>query len=124
MFILDLKLPNNLHSEMMLECENIPCLVRKNSIFNIDFFETVPHISGQVLEWSWSELNKRVPAGSGGEYMYYKRSLITLERIDKDHFKILDLSMFLNGIGWCKVIENSIYAEPNPNLWDTDPDEY
>lgn len=73
MFILDLKLPNNLHSEMMLECENIPCLVRINSIFNIDFFETVPHISGQVLEWSWSELNKRVPAGSGGEYMYYKR---------------------------------------------------
>lgn len=49
MFILDLKLPNNLHSEMMLECENIPCLVRINSIFNIDFFETVPHISGQVL---------------------------------------------------------------------------
>ncbi|MDO7211686.1 hypothetical protein [Acinetobacter nosocomialis] len=56
--------------------------------------------------------------------MYFKRSLITLERIDKVHFKIVDLSMFLNGTGWCKVIEKSIYAEPNPNLWDTDPDEY
>ncbi len=40
-----------------------------------------------------------MPAGSGGEYMYYKRSLITLEKIHKDHFKILDLSMFLNGTG-------------------------
>lgn len=56
--------------------------------------------------------------------MYYKRSLITSERVDKDHFKILDLSKFVNGISWCKVIENSIYAELNPNFWDTDPDEY
>ncbi|MFW6498952.1 hypothetical protein ACOCIL_14425 [Acinetobacter baumannii] len=56
--------------------------------------------------------------------MYYKHSLITLEKINKDHFKIVDLSMFLNGTGRCKVIENSIYAEPNPNLWDTDLDEY
>ncbi|MFL1540620.1 hypothetical protein ACJOYG_13010 [Acinetobacter baumannii] len=56
--------------------------------------------------------------------MYFKRSLITLERIDEDHFKIVDLSMFINGTGSCKVIENSVYAESNPNLWGADPDEY
>ena len=39
MLTLNLNLPDNIYSEMMLECRNIPCLVRINNIFNIDFFD-------------------------------------------------------------------------------------
>lgn len=123
MLTLNLNLPDNIYSEMMLECRNIPCLVRINNIFNIDFFETEPNVTGQVLEWSWYDLNQRVPAGTGEEYLYYKRSLITLDRIDEKNFNIVELSMFVNGVGWCSVIENGEYANPNPYLWDVDPDE-
>ncbi len=52
MLILKLELPSNLYSEMMLECENILCLVKIDNCFNIEFFETVPNVSGEVLEWS------------------------------------------------------------------------
>ncbi|EOR07413.1 hypothetical protein MMP65_08595 [Acinetobacter sp. ANC 3926] len=123
MLNLNLDLPNNIYSEMILDCENIPCLVRISDTFMIDFFETVPNVSGQVLEWSWHDLNHRVPAGTGGEYLYYKRSLITLNQIAEKKFAIVALSMFVNGVGWCSVIENGEYANPNSSLWDVDPDE-
>ncbi|ATZ64497.1 hypothetical protein KTJ16_20875 [Acinetobacter bereziniae] len=123
MLILNLELPDNIYSEMMLECSDIPCLVKIDSNFIIDFFETVPLVSGYVLEWSWYDLNERIPAGAGGDYLYYKRSLITLDQIDNKRFNIIGLSMFVNGVGWCKVIENGQYANPNPELWDIDPDE-
>jgi hypothetical protein len=123
MLTLKLELPDNIYSTMMLECEDIPCLVKINNDFKIDFFETQPCVTGDVLDWSWYKLNQRIPAGAGGEYLYYKRSLITLKQITKHEFRIVRLSMFVNGIGWCLVIENSEYANPNPNLWDIDPDE-
>ncbi|GBH17227.1 hypothetical protein KPSA3_03190 [Pseudomonas syringae pv. actinidiae] len=43
--------------------------------------------------------------------------MITLQKIDEDVYKIIDLEMFYRSYGWCTVLRGGEYAPPG-DFWD------
>ncbi|WP_432219469.1 hypothetical protein ACREYJ_12340 [Pseudomonas kribbensis] len=114
---LNIDFPENMITDALLEHARIPCLCKVSSAFEISFSDTVPESSGVVSDWDRSELDLRAPAGAGGQYTHYSNGLITLEKVAKGIYRIVDLEMFNRCVGWCAVLKDGEYAPPG-KFWD------
>lgn len=110
MLEVQVKFENNLYTEMMLETKRVPCLCRISDKFYIDFLESIPSVTGQVINWKLEDIDKRVPAAAGGKYLHHKYGLITLVHIRENIYVIETLEMFARGIGWVQIIDHREYA--------------
>ncbi|WP_212511120.1 hypothetical protein [Acinetobacter seifertii] len=103
---------DNLYTKKILEVNDIPCVCKISSTFEIEFLEAVPQVTGKVLNWNHKDIDARVPAGAGGEYIHDKFGMISISKLDKNLYIIEKLSMFeLWSGGWIKVIENREYVD-------------
>ncbi|CAM9350901.1 hypothetical protein [Acinetobacter bereziniae] len=103
---------DNLYTKKILEVNNVPCLCKISSTFEIDFLEAIPQVTGKVLNWNHKDIDARIPAGAGGDYTHYKFSMISISKMDKNLYIIEKLSMFdLWSGGWINIIENREYTE-------------
>lgn len=103
----------------MLKQQDIPCISKISSIFEIAFEAPLPTMVGAVTEWDRKLLSSRAPAGAGGQYTHYRPSLICLRELKDGTFRIVSLKMFYESLGWLKIIEDGEYAAPGP-IWDED----
>lgn len=104
------KFEDDLHTENMLKTTQIPCLCKIAENFEIDFLVTYPLVTGIVTGWEYKEIDLRVSAGAGGEYLHYKYGLITISKLEDNLYIIENLSMFESVRGWLSVIENRMYS--------------
>lgn len=74
---------------------------------------------GEVSEYNRALFEQRVIARAGGNYIYNEPSLITLSRVSKGVYRVVNLFVFYSDFGWCSVIENGDYMEPL-QFWDND----
>lgn len=111
MLIVKSPFADNLYTEMLLRVKDNPCLCKISDIFEIVFFETSPEVTGVVQNWNLVDLDRRVPAGAGGNYFHYKYGLITITHQENDLYVINSLKMFVHGDGWVPVIENKEYID-------------
>ena len=88
------KFEDDLHTENMLKTSQIPCLCKIAEKFEIDFLVAYPQVTGLVIGWDYKEIDLRVSAGAGGEYLHYKYGLITISKLEDDLY----------------IIENSIHS--------------
>ncbi|WAH59583.1 hypothetical protein LZ023_08560 [Pseudomonas silvicola] len=114
---LNIRFPQNMHTENLLRQARIPCLCKISREFEICFSDTVPESSGTVFEWDRNELELRAIASGGGQYTHYANSLITLRKVESNVYKVIDLEMFYANFGWCAVLKGGEYAPPG-NFWD------
>ncbi len=114
---LNIEFPANMITDDLLMQKYIPCLCKISKEFQISFTDTVPESTGIVSEWNREELELRAIAGGGGKYTHYANSLITLQKIEGDFYRIIDLEMFYTNFGWCVVLKDGEYAPPG-NFWD------
>lgn len=103
----------------MLRQIDIPCISKVSDRFEIVFESPLSAMVGMVEGWDRKLLAERAPAGAGGEYIYYRPSLVSLQEIADELFQIVHLKMFYDSFGWLKIIENGEYAKPGP-IWDED----
>ena len=82
------KFEDDLHTENMLKTSQIPCLCKIAEKFEIDFLVAYPQVTGLVIGWDYKEIDLRVSAGAGGEYLHYKYGLITISKLEDDLHKI------------------------------------
>lgn len=101
---------DNLYTQMLLESEKVPCLCKISDNFYIDFLESVPQVTGRVLNWRHVDIDLRVPAGAGGKYLHYKYGLITISDKQGNIYIIEELEMFVLGGGWISVIKGRDYT--------------
>ncbi|MBZ6532280.1 hypothetical protein [Acinetobacter seifertii] len=103
---------DNLYTKKILEVNDIPCVCKISSTFEIEFLEAVPQVTGKVLNWTHKDIDARVPAGTGGEYIHDKFGMISISKLDNNLYIIEKLCMFeLWSGGWIKVIENREYVD-------------
>ncbi|WP_151800064.1 hypothetical protein [Acinetobacter nosocomialis] len=111
MLEIEVNFPDNLYTQMIFESKKLPCLCKISKEFFIDFLVSHPQVSGKVLNWKFRDIDLRIPAGAGGEYLHYKYGLITISNKQDNIYIIDDLEMFALGFGWGKIIENRNYAD-------------
>lgn len=104
-------------TDELLKQERIPCFCRVSSEFEILFSDTIPESLGTVSDWDRRELELRAVAGAGGGYTHFSNGLITLQKVDENVYRILDLEMFYRSYGWCVVLRDGEYAPPG-DFWD------
>jgi len=111
---LTILLPDNLNTESMLRQPNIPCFCKKGGgKLELSFHHPLPEATGFIHDWDSEKIDQRAPAGGGGAYTHYGFAMVTLRRIDKDNYNILDLSFFeTNYPGWFPIIRDGEWAEP------------
>ena len=84
---------DNLYTKKILEVNNVPCLCKISSTFEIDFLEAIPQVTGKVLNWNHKDIDARIPAGAGGDYTHYKFSMISISKMDKNLYIIASLEL-------------------------------
>lgn len=110
--------PDNLNSEMLLSCKLIPCFCKISSVFEIEFNEIMQtNVTGLVEDWDIKEIDLRSPAGGGGKYIHYNYGLVTLNKIDRDIYNIVELRFFCSSVGWNSIVVNGMYG-PIGEFWD------
>ncbi|MGN2436276.1 hypothetical protein [Pseudomonas syringae] len=114
---LKIDFPKSMITDELLGQKRIPCFCKVSKEFEISFSDTVPESSGVVSGWDRRELELRAVAGAGGRYTHFANGLITLQKIDEDVYKIIDLEMFYRSYGWCPVLRGGEYAPPG-DFWD------
>lgn len=114
---LNIDFPANMITDDLLLRKYIPCLCRISKEFQISFTDTVPESTGIVSEWDREGVELRAIAGGGGEYTHYANSLITLQKVEGNIYRIIDLEMFYTNFGWCVVLKDGEYAPPG-DFWD------
>ncbi|NIJ78874.1 hypothetical protein FHT08_004016 [Xanthomonas campestris] len=107
----------NLANDELLKQKKIPCVCKISRDFEISFPDSAPESSGTVSDWDRGEFELRAVPGTGGQYTHNARSLITIERIEGNIYKIIDLDIFNRLFGWCTVLEGGLYAPPG-KFWD------
>lgn len=120
--ILHITLPKNLISEGMLRQKNIPCLCKVGKAFEIELLAPLPEATGVVQDWDWKLLAERSIAGVGGIYTHYRFGIVTLEPVQDDAYRIIDLAFFDTCFGWCPILEQGEYAPPG-KFYDDDEDD-
>ncbi|NUE94721.1 hypothetical protein, partial [Acinetobacter seifertii] len=75
---------DNLYTKKILEVNDIPCVCKISSTFEIEFLEAVPQVTGKVLNWNHKDIDARVPAGAGGEYIHDKFGMISISKLDNN----------------------------------------
>ncbi|HGM9953492.1 TPA: hypothetical protein ACKRFF_004362, partial [Providencia stuartii] len=100
----------------------IPCHIQISNKFEIIFEIESTRIIGEVSEYNRALFEQRVIARAGGNYIYNEPSLITLSRVSKGVYRVVDLFVFYSDFGWCSVIENGDYMEPH-QFWDNDDED-
>ena len=112
--------PDTLSTEMLLEQKQIPCFCKVSSDFSVSFEHLFPNrIEGQIQNWDIEKISNRAPAGAGGEYLYFQHALITLQKLNKSSYNVIELKFFCEGIGWCSIISEGSYG-PVGDFWDSD----
>ena len=109
MMILNLELPNNLRTKRLLRQEDIPCVCRIGSKFELILGNTLGNYIGLVCEWDRQKFELVAPALAGGDVTYFNDCLITLKDISENEYKVIKLSLFFDSIGWVDVIESGDY---------------
>lgn len=114
---LNIAFPKNMITDELLRQKRIPCFCKVSNEFEISFSDTMPESSGAVSGWDRRELELRAVAGAGGRYTHFANGLITLQKVDEDVYRILDLEMFYRSYGWCVVLRDGEYVPPG-EFWD------
>ncbi|WP_169315892.1 hypothetical protein, partial [Pseudomonas syringae] len=109
---LKIDFPKSMITDELLGQKRIPCFCKVSKEFEISFSDTVPESSGVVSGWDRRELELRAVAGAGGRYTHFANGLITLQKIDEDVYKIIDLEMFYRSYGWGTVLRGGGYTPP------------
>ena len=107
----------DLLSQSLVQQKNIPCLCKIGINFEVHFPCLQYEKFGLVEDWDRKELEWRAPAGAGGAWTHHRCCLISLEPVSDGVYKIEDLSMFYEDMGWLPVLKNSIYVTP-VGIWD------
>lgn len=114
---LHIEIPRNLRSEGMLGQKNIPCFCRigGGKGFDLLFQQPLPEATGRVEGWDCALIDERAPAGAGGQYTHYCFGVVTLERVDVNVYRIIDLSFFQEIYpGWFPIITGGEWSTPVP----------
>ena len=87
--ILNIRFPDNLDTEILLEKGDIPCVCRVSNIFEVEFIRPLNTIAlGTVDEWDLREIGYRVPGRGGGKYIYHNFAKISLNYISEGNMKL------------------------------------
>lgn len=114
--------PDNLVTERLVQLKNIPCVVTVGKDFEIIFQEPLACVKGIVYGWNIQALDDRSPALVGGKHPHFCHALITLERVTKCEFKVVDLAFFTAVSGWCPIMENGKLTPPG-SFWSKEIDD-
>ncbi|WP_148289021.1 hypothetical protein [Herbaspirillum sp. B65] len=111
---LNIILPENLGTKLMLELRHIPCFCKKGGgKFELSFLDPLPEATGLIHGWDSDKVDQRAPAGAGGIYTHYGFATVTLKKIDREKYKIIDLSLFKTSYpGWFPIFKDGDWAEP------------
>lgn len=123
---LTIEFPDILLIEDLINQKKIPCMVCVSGNFEIifpSFLGFYTDVIGFIKDINVQIVEELIPPGAGGQYIYYCSGLITIKRLDDSLFHIVELSMFDNCLGWCQIIENGQYAEPNDYMKKAAPKE-
>jgi hypothetical protein len=120
---LHIALPHNLVSAELIQQKNIPCLCKIAKEFEVEFLDPLPEATGIVQGWDWRLLHERAIAGVGGTYTHYTFGMITLEVLQSDVYRIIDLAFFDRMFGWCPILQNGKYAPPGKFYDDDEEDD-
>jgi hypothetical protein len=112
MMRLKIKFPPNLITESLIGLSNIPCVVRVSSVFEVFFQAPLIEAAGIVEGWDLQLIAERVIAGTGGEFSHHRFAMVSLAKMEKDNYEIIDLSMFVRHYGWCVVLSGGVYGPP------------
>ena len=119
---LHINFPKNLISAVMVRQEKIPCICRVGREFEVIISEPLPEALGVVQGWDRDLLEERAMAGGGGQFTHYENGTITLEEVQPNIYKIVDLALFYARFGWCPILENGKYSPPG-NFWDDEEED-
>ena len=120
---LNISLPKNLVTADLIRQKNIPCLCKVAKEFEIEFMDPLPEATGVVHGWDRRLLEERAVAGAGGLYTHYAFGLVTLDQVQPDVYRIVDLAFFNRIFGWCPILENGDYAPPGKFSDDDEEDD-
>ena len=111
---LNIILPENLYTKSMLELAHIPCFCKKGGgKLELSFLHPLPEATGLVCDWESEKIDERAPAGAGGIYTHFGFATVTLKKIDKENYTIVDLSFFETCYpGWFPIVKDGEWAEP------------
>lgn len=102
---LRIALPDSIGIQDALRQKNMPCFCRiKGSVFQMVFQEPLFDSEGTVEEWVQEVIDRRAPAGAGGEYTHHCYGMVSLKNLEENFFEITDLSFFKNPFGWCQIL--------------------
>ena len=85
----------------------------------MEFRHPLQQTRGQVTGYDLKEIEKRAPAGAGGEFIYFNEGLVSLSPLGGESYAIINLAIFDESVGWCPILQDCRYAEPR-NLDDQD----
>jgi hypothetical protein len=115
---LKIELPDNLVVKGLLPQKKIPCLCRiGGSAFELLLQDPLPQATGTVGGWTQRDIDARAPAGAGGQYTHYCLGMVTLEAVGEHIFNIVDLSFFVDTLGWLPIVEGGEWCPPRQ--WNT-----
>lgn len=121
MYSLKMKV-NNVLSSQLLEQINIPCLCKVSDYLEIIILSDYHNLILISEYYDYNEWSIRCPCLAGGEYLFYNFGLITVKKSEVGEYFIYNLSLFDNYVGWCPIITDMKYANPNPLIsGDIDP---
>jgi hypothetical protein len=120
---LHISLPKNLITADLVRQKNIPCLCKVAKDFEIEFMDPLPEATGVVQGWDRLLLEERAIAGVGGAYTHYTFGLVTLDQIEPNVYKIVDLAFFNRIFGWCPILKDGEYTPPGKFSDDEDEDD-
>jgi hypothetical protein len=113
MIQLQIELPDNLIVDAMLEQQRVPCVcVLKGGPLTISFVDPLPAGTGTVDGLTYAILHERAQALTGGNYLYFCFGMISLRRLNRTLFEIMDLSFFDYTEGWRSIVESGTLAPP------------
>jgi HEAT repeat protein len=90
--------------------KDVPCVCRVGRHFKVVFEPPLPESEGLVHGWDEEQIRQRAPDLVGGPYLHHCHAIITLDEVGQDVYRILDLSMFYESLGWCPIVVDGEYG--------------
>ncbi len=116
---LKIEFPDNLITQKLLAQVRIPCRCLVEADFHVTVSETIPSVTGTIVDWDGEMLDLRVPRYVGGTVSHDAFGLISLRLVGANLYDVIELEMFNRTVGWCPVIADGEYGPPG-QFWDED----
>ena len=79
----------------------------------MSFLHPLPEATGLIQDWDSDKIDQRAPAGGGGTYTHFGFATVTLRQVDKENYKIFDLSLFETTYpGWFPIMKDGKWVDP------------